>query len=77
MKIISGSDIQRGDYALHLAFAWTPSPSSKIAKTLLQFCKRFLEVYNKPSNVACAWRAELGRFPLIIGINIKRHFFIT
>lgn len=54
MKIINGSNImQKRDYALHLAFAWTRSPSSKIAKTLLQFCKRSdLEVYNKPSNVA-------------------------
>ena len=42
-------------------------PRSK--KSHLQFCKRYLEVSNKASNVAC--RAELGRFPLIIAINQK------
>ena len=40
---------------------------SGIEKTYLHFCKRYLEVYNKSSNVAC--RAELGRFQLIIDIN--------
>ena len=40
---------------------------SGIEKTHLHFCKRYLEVHNKSSNVAC--RAELGRFPLIIDIN--------
>ena len=40
---------------------------SQIEKTHLQFCKRYLEVSNKASNVTC--RAELGRFPLIIAIN--------
>ena len=30
-------------------------------KTHLQFCKRYLEVNNKASNIPC--RAELGRFP--------------
>ena len=39
------------------------------SKTHLQFCKRFLEVNNKASNVAC--RAELGRLPLNITINKK------
>ena len=43
--------------------------SSQIEKTHLQFCKRYLEVSNKASNVAC--RAELGRFSLIIAINQK------
>ena len=43
--------------------------SSQIEKTHLQFCKRYLEVSNKASNMAC--RAELGRFPLIIAINQK------
>ena len=43
--------------------------SSHVAKTQLQFCKRFLEVNNKASNVAC--RAELGRLPLNITINQK------
>ena len=35
---------------------------SQIEKAHLQFCKRYLEVNNKASNIAC--RAELGRFPL-------------
>ena len=43
--------------------------SSAIEKTHLQFCKRYLEVHNKASNIAC--RAELGKFPLIIDINKK------
>ena len=45
------------------------SDSSAIEKTHLQFCKRYLEVHNKASNIAC--RAELGKFPLIIDINKK------
>ena len=43
--------------------------SSAIAKTHLQFCKRYLQVHNKASNIAC--RAELGKFPMIIDINKK------
>ena len=43
--------------------------SSQIEKTHLKFCKRYLEVSNKASNIAC--RAELGRFPLNIAINQK------
>ena len=35
---------------------------SQTERTHLQFFKRYLEVSNKASNVAC--RAELGRFPL-------------
>ena len=42
---------------------------SGIEKTHLHFCKRYLEVHNKSSNIAC--RAGLGRFPLIIDINEK------
>ena len=38
-------------------------------KTNLQFCKRYLELHSKSSNIAC--RAELGRFRLIIDINKK------
>ena len=41
----------------------------QLKKTQLQFCKRYLEVHNKASNIAC--RAELGKFPLIIDINKK------
>ena len=40
---------------------------SAIEKIHLEFCKRYLEVNNKASNIAC--RAELGRLPLIIPIN--------
>ena len=43
--------------------------SSAIEKTHLQFCKRYLEVHNRTSNIAC--RAELGKFPLIVDINKK------
>ena len=43
--------------------------NSGIEKTHLRFCKRYLEVHNKSSNVAC--RSELGRFPSIININNK------
>ena len=43
--------------------------SSQIEKTHLQFCKRYLEVSNKASNIAC--RAKLGIFPLNIAINQK------
>ena len=43
---------------------WDSSPIEKIH---LKFCKRYLEVNNKASNIAC--RAELGRLPLIIPIN--------
>ena len=43
--------------------------SSQIEKAHLQYCKRYLEVSSKASNVAC--RAELGKFPLIIAINQK------
>ena len=44
--------------------AWDRSPIEKIH---LKFCKRYLEVNNKASNIAC--RAELGRLPQIIPIN--------
>ena len=44
--------------------------SSAIAKTHLQFCKRYLEVHNKASNIAC--RAELGKLPLIISLLRSR-----
>ena len=43
--------------------------NTQVEKSHLQFYKRYLEVSNKASNVAC--RAELGRFPLIIAINRK------
>ena len=44
--------------------SWDTSP---IEKSHLQFCKRYLQVNNKASNITC-W-AELGRFPLIFDIN--------
>ncbi len=40
--------------------SWDLSP---IEKTHLRFCKRYLEVHNKASNIAC--RAKHGKFPLI------------
>ena len=43
--------------------------SSQIEKLLFQFCKRYLEVNSKASNVG--WRAELGLSPLNITINQK------
>ena len=42
---------------------------TQIEKKHLQFCKRYLEVNNKASNIAC--RVELGRFPLSITITQK------
>ena len=45
---------------------WDNSPLEKVHLT---FCKRYLEVNNKASNLAC--RAELGRYPLLIAINQK------
>ena len=43
--------------------------SSPIGKIHLKFCKRYLEVNDKASNIAC--RAELDRLPLLIPINQK------
>ena len=43
--------------------------NTQIEKSHLQFCKRYLEVSDKASKVAC--RAELGRCPLIMAINQK------
>ena len=45
------------------------SDGTRIEKTHLQFCKRYLEVNNKASNIAC--RTELGHFPLSITITQK------
>ena len=45
---------------------WDISPTEKIH---LKFCKRYLEVNNKVSNIAC--RAELDKLPLLIPINQK------
>ena len=41
--------------------------SSPIEKGHLQFCKRYFQLKNKASNIAC--RAEPGRYPLIFDIN--------
>ena len=46
---------------------WDSSPIELIH---LKFCKRYLEVNNKASNIACS--AELGRLPLIIPIDYQR-----
>ena len=59
-----------GVYVKHDFKAWDNTP---IEKTHLKFCKRYLEISNKASNVAS--RSELGRFPLII--NIYKTSFIT
>ena len=40
--------------------SWDSSATEK-------FCKRYLQVHNKASNIAC--RAELGKFPMIIDIR--------
>ena len=49
--------------------------NSAIAKIHLKFCKRYLEVNNKASNLA--WRAELRRLPLVVLINQKiMKFFV-
>ena len=53
-----------GVYAKPEFKAWD---SSQIEKKHLQCCKRYLEVSNKASNIAC--RAELGPFPLNIAIS--------
>ena len=42
---------------------------SQIEKAHLQFCKWYLKVNNKASNIAC--RTELGHFPVNITINPK------
>ena len=62
-----------GVYAKPDFKAWD---GTQIEKTHLQFCKRYLEVNNKASNIAC--RAELGRFPLNISItqNFSTTFYI-
>ena len=39
----------------------------KYKKVILRFCKRFLEVNRKASNIAT--KAELGSFPLQISLN--------
>ena len=45
---------------------WDSSPKEKIH---LKLCKRYSEVNNKASNIAC--RAELDKLPLLIPINQK------
>ena len=43
------------------------SDTSPFGKGQLQFCKRYLQVNNKASKIAC--RAELGRYHLILDVN--------
>ena len=43
---------------------WATSP---IESGHLWFCKRYLQVNNKASNIGCP--AELGRYPLIFDVN--------
>ena len=52
-----------GVYAKHDFKAWDNTP---VKKTHLKFCKCYLEISNRASNVAS--RSELGRFPLIVNI---------
>ena len=52
-----------GVYVKHDFKAWDNTPTEK---THLKFCKRYLEISNKASNVAS--RSELGRFLLVINI---------
>ena len=47
----------------------SPGTGSAIEKNHLQFCKRYLQVHNKASNIAC--RAELGKFLMIVDTNKK------
>ena len=42
---------------------------SAIEKVHLRLCKYYLGVYGKATNIAC--RAELGRFPLKLLINLR------
>ena len=60
-----------GVYVKHDFKAWDNTP---IEKTHLKFCKRYLEISNKASNVAR--RSELGRFPLIINIYKNILYYI-
>ena len=62
--ILSYNSVIWGMYTKQDFKTWDRSPIEKIH---LKFCKRYLEVHNKTSNIAC--RAELGRLPLIIPIN--------
>ena len=61
-----------GVYVKHDFKAWDNTPIEKIH---LKFCKRYLEISIKASNVVS--RSELGRLPLIINIykNI-RHYIL-
>ena len=60
-----------GGYVKHDFKAWDNTP---IEKTHLKFCKRYLEISNKASNVAS--RCELGRFSLIIKIYKNILYYI-
>ena len=60
-----------GVYVKHDFKAWDNTP---IEKTHLKFCKRYLEISNKASNVAS--RSELGRLPLIINIYKNILYYI-
>ena len=65
-SILTNNSEVWGAYAKSDLRSWD---SSQIEKTHLHFCKRYLEVSNKASNVAC--RVEFGRSPLMIAINQK------
>ena len=65
-SILSYNSEVWGMYTKQEFKTWDNSPLEKVH---LKFCKRYLEVNNKASNLAC--RAELGRYPLLIAINQK------
>ena len=72
-SILSYNSEVWGMYTKQEFKTWDNSPLEKVH---LKFCKRYLEVNNKASNLAC--RAELGRYPLLIAINQKiMKYFVT
>ena len=64
--ILSYNSEVSGMYTRRNFKKWNISPIEKIH---LKFCKRYLEVNNKASNIA--YRAELDRLSLLIPINQK------
>ena len=58
-------------YVKHDFRAWDNTPTEK---THAKFCKRYLEISSKASNVAS--RSELLRFPLIINIYKNIRYYI-
>ena len=59
-------------YTKHCFESWE---KSSIEKVHLRYCKYYLGVNNKATNIAC--RAELGRFPLKLLVNFRKLKYIT